>query len=85
MRVPFTAVSPFSKAGYVSHTVADHTSILALIEKRFFPPPKPGRQTFLTGRDRSAADLEDMFDFDNSPSANTSIPTASLPAVDCAH
>ncbi len=85
LRVPFTAVSPFSKAGYVSHTVADHTSILALIEKRFFPPPKPGRQTFLTERDRSAADLEDMFDFDNSPSANTSIPTASLPAVDCAH
>src|SRR6184192_1658302 len=34
-RVPFIAVSPFSKPHYVSHTVADHTSLLALIEKRF--------------------------------------------------
>ena len=36
IRVPFIAcVSPFSKPGYVSHTVGDHTSVLALIEKRF--------------------------------------------------
>jgi phospholipase C len=35
VRVPFMAVSPFSKQHYVSHTVGDHTSILAFIEKRF--------------------------------------------------
>jgi hypothetical protein len=34
-RVPFIAVSPFAKPRYVSHTVGDHTSMLALIEKRF--------------------------------------------------
>jgi phospholipase C len=84
-RVPFTAVSPFSKPGYVSHTVADHTSILALIEKRFLPAPQPGRQTFLTRLDHRAATLQDMFDFDNSPSADTPVPTASLPTQDCVH
>src|SRR5262249_7275929 len=35
VRVPFIAVSPFSKPHYVSHTVSDHTSLLAFIEKRF--------------------------------------------------
>jgi len=35
VRVPFTAVSPFSKVHYVSHTVGDHTSILAFIENGF--------------------------------------------------
>jgi phospholipase C len=35
VRVPFLAISPFSKQHYVSHTVGDHTSILAFIEKRF--------------------------------------------------
>jgi phospholipase C len=35
IRVPLIAVSPFSKRHYVSHTVGDHTSLLAFIEKRF--------------------------------------------------
>src|SRR5216684_9332516 len=30
VRVPFVAISPFSKPAYVSHTVGDHGSILAL-------------------------------------------------------
>ncbi|HEU0239298.1 MAG TPA: alkaline phosphatase family protein [Micromonosporaceae bacterium] len=34
VRVPLLAVSPFAKPSYVSHTVTDHTSILALIETR---------------------------------------------------
>src|SRR6267154_2855470 len=38
IRVPFVAISPFSKSSYVSHTVGDHTSILALIEKVFMTP-----------------------------------------------
>ena len=53
-RVPFMAISPFSKPHYVSHTVADHTSLLAFIEKRFLswatkammmkaPAPDPAR------------------------------------------
>ena len=35
IRVPFLAVSPFAKSPYVSHTLGDHTSILAFVEKRF--------------------------------------------------
>jgi phospholipase C len=35
IRVPFGRGLAFSKPAYVSHTVGDHTSILAFIEKRF--------------------------------------------------
>jgi phospholipase C len=82
VRVPFIAVSPFSKPGYVSHTNGDHTSMLALIEKRFLPSAK-GAPQHLTLRDQHANTLEDMFDFVNAPSLNTTIGTASLPATDC--
>jgi phospholipase C len=71
-RVPLVAVSPFSKPHYVSHVVNSHTSFLALIEKRFSLPS-------LTARDANANDLEDMFDFDNSPSLNATVGTAPLP------
>ena len=67
-------MSPFSKPHYVSHTVGDHTSLLALIEQRFLPAG-----THLTERDKVANPLLDMFDFDASPSLNATIPTAPLP------
>jgi phospholipase C len=63
------AVSPFSKARYVSHVVADHTSMLALIEKRFL-----GGGEYLTARDRYASTLEDLFDFDSAPSHDSPVP-----------
>ena len=55
-RVPFAAISPFSRQHYVSHTVTDHTSILKFIETRF-------GLSSLTQRDASAADLTELFDF----------------------
>jgi phospholipase C len=55
-RVPFVMVSPWAKKNFVSHTVADHTSILKFIETRFGLPS-------LTRRDAAAHDLQDMFDF----------------------
>ena len=76
VRVPFIAVSPFAKHQYVSHTIGDHTSILALIEKRFLPSG-----AHLTARDQNASTLEDMFDFDHSPSFDATIPAAPLPAA----
>jgi phospholipase C len=87
-RVPFIAVSPFSKPGYVSHNVSDHTSVLALIEKRFMVPFTPfvrdrRDHPHLTRRDQFADTLEDMFDFENSPSLNTPVSTAAPPANDC--
>jgi phospholipase C len=70
-RVPFIVVSPFSKPHYVSHTVGDHTSLLAFIEQRFLPDG-----THMTLRDQNASRLQDMFDFTNSPSLNTPVTTA---------
>jgi phospholipase C len=78
--VPLIAVSPFAKPAYVSHVARDHTAMLALIEKRFIGgTPVP----HLTARDQNAASLEDLFDFDHSPSLNTPVGSASGPAADC--
>ena len=76
-RVPFIAVSPFSKPAYVAHTIGDHTSLLALIEKRFTP------SQHLTRRDEHANPLEDLFDFDHAPSLSTPVGIAAPPAADC--
>jgi len=81
IRVPFLAVSPFSKPRYVSHAVSDHTSILALVEKRFLSTPSG--VAHLTRRDANASTLEDMFDFDRSPSLDTQVIQAAPPADDC--
>jgi phospholipase C len=75
-RVPFLAVSPFSKRHYVSHTVGDHTSLLALLEKRFFTHNGAVQHPHLTARDQHANTLEDLFDFDHPPSLNVIIPDA---------
>jgi phospholipase C len=86
-RVPFMAVSPFAKPHYVSHTVGDHTSLLALIEKRFMTDDgKHGHgkdRPHLTRRDQHADTLEDLFDFDHSPSLNIPVAPVPGPAVDC--
>ncbi len=79
-RVPFIAVSPFAKPHYVSHTVGDHTSLLALIEKRFFSLENDdAERPHLTARDLHAKTLEDMFDFNGAPSLTATVPTAPLP------
>jgi phospholipase C len=59
-RVPLLIISPYAKAGYVSHTVYDHTSVLKFIETRYNLPP-------LTSRDAAANNMLDSFDFDASP------------------
>ncbi len=73
-RVPFVVISPFAKPHYVSHMVGDHTSILAFIEQRFLPDG-----SHLTLRDQNASRLQDMFDFNGSPSLNAVIGTAPAP------
>jgi hypothetical protein len=63
--------------------VADHTSLLALIEKRFLTGPDGGTK-HLTLRDANAWTLEDMFDFRTSPSLKTELAApAPPPARDC--
>ena len=81
VRVPLIAVSPFSKPSYVSHTIGDHTSLLAMIEKRFMSSSTS--TVHLTRRDQYANDLEGMFDFDHSPSLNTPVGSAKPPQNDC--
>lgn len=59
-RVPLLIISPFAKAGYVSHTVYEHSSILKFVETRYHIPP-------LTARDGMASDMLDSFDFSQQP------------------
>lgn len=55
-RVPAILVGPFVKRGFVDHTQYETVSILSLIEKRFNLAP-------LASRDRDAAPLQNVFDF----------------------
>lgn len=66
-RVPLLVISPFTKKNYVSHTVADYTAILKLIETRFSLPP-------LTKRDAAQMDMTEFFDFKNVPWATPPTP-----------
>lgn len=59
-RVPLLVVSPYAKKNYVSHTVADMTAILKLIETRFNLPP-------LTRRDAAQMDMTEFFNFSAAP------------------
>jgi len=74
-RVPFTVVSPWSKAHFVFHQQSDYTSILKLIETRYSLTP-------LTHRDLTTADLTDPangpFDF-NTPEMLTVPPLPTQP------
>jgi phospholipase C len=54
-RVPAVVVSPWSRPGHVTSVVHDHTSILAMVERKWNLPP-------LTRRDAAAADLSDFLD-----------------------
>ncbi len=56
-RVPAVVVSPWSRPDHVS-VVHDHTSILAMVERKWNLPA-------LTRRDGAANDLSDFLDLDN--------------------
>jgi len=71
-RVPLIVVSPYVKAGYVSHQYNDFGSILKFIEETFSLPeinPSVGyADTYALG------DLSDFFDFTQTPLGFTQIP-----------
>jgi phospholipase C len=54
-RVPTVVVSPWSRKGHVTSVVHDHTSILAMVERKWNLPA-------MTNRDAAAADLTDFLD-----------------------
>jgi phospholipase C len=66
-RIPLIVISPFTKKNYVSHTVADSTAVLKLIETRFNLPA-------LTKRDAAQPDMAEYFDFTNPPWAKPPTP-----------
>lgn len=59
-RVPAIVMSPYSRRGYIDHTVADFTSILKLIERLHGLSP-------LSARDAKSADLSSAFDLGHRP------------------
>src|SRR4051794_13493128 len=68
-RVPLLVVSPYAKKNYVSHSVADLTAILKLVETRFNVAP-------LTQRDAAQIDMTEFFDFSNPPWMTAPTPPA---------
>jgi phospholipase C len=75
-RVPMIVISPFTKKNYVSHTVADYTAILKLIETRFNLPS-------LTKRDAAQIDMTEFFDFENVPWQTPPTPPAQVTNGTC--
>jgi phospholipase C len=71
VRVPFLAVSPWSKGGYVNSEVFDHTSVIQFIEKRFGVHEiniSPWRRA-VTG------DLTSVFNFVNPNASHVNLPS----------
>ena len=74
-RVPSIVVSAYAKPDHVSHAVYDHTSILAMIERKWNLPA-------LTYRDANANDLTDFLDLSALASHRPTFPTLpDLPAA----
>jgi len=75
-RIPFIAVSAFSRGGRVTHTYGDHASILKFIERNWRLAPLTGRSRdnlpnpimtaanpYVPANMPAIGDLFDMFDF----------------------
>jgi phospholipase C len=70
-RLPLVVISPFAKKNFVSHTVADYTATLKLIETRFNLPA-------LTARDAAQIDMTEFFDFNAASWKTPPTPPAQL-------
>jgi phospholipase C len=72
-RVPLLVISPYARAGFITHTTYDFTSVLKTAEEILTLPS-------LTSRDRAARDLLDAFDFSQRPLAPMVLQPRSCPA-----
>jgi phospholipase C len=70
-RVPFIAISPWSKGGYVNSQVFDHTSVIQFIEKRF----GVFERNITPWRRAVAGDLTSVFNFANPNDAPVNLPS----------
>jgi phospholipase C len=73
-RVPLLIISPYARAGYISHTQYEFSSVLKFIEERF------GLGS-LGNRDSTANDMLDSFDFTQTPLSPLVLNTRSCPLV----
>ena len=71
-RVPLIIISPYAKPGNISKTQYEFSSFLTFVEKRFHLRP-------LTRRDADANDMEDSFDFTQTPLPPFFLPTRTCP------
>jgi phospholipase C len=78
-RVPFVAISPWSKGGYVNSQVFDHTSVIQFIEKRF----GVFERNISAWRRAVAGDLTSVFNFANPNDTPANLPSTNgyLPPV----
>jgi len=60
IRVPGLVISPYARQGYVDHKTYSFESWLRIVEERFGVAP-------MTGRDNTANDMSDAFDFTQQP------------------
>jgi phospholipase C len=79
-RVPFLVISPWTKGGFVTSQVFDHTSVVQFIEKRFGvvePNISPWRRAV-------AGDLTSLFNFKNPNDVEFNLPSTAgfLPPAD---
>jgi phospholipase C len=71
LRVPLIVVSPYAKAGYISHVVHDFGSVLKFVEKTFNLPEIDPAVGYADSR---ADDLSDCFDLNQKPLVFKTIP-----------
>jgi phospholipase C len=74
-RIPFLVVSPHARGGKISHSYADHASVLKFIERNWglapltarsrdnLPNPKQHKNAYIPENIPAIGDLFDMFDF----------------------
>ncbi len=72
-RVPAAVVSPFARPGAVTSVVHDHTSVLAMVERKWNLPA-------LTYRDANANDLTDFLDLTKAAFADPPVLKKPVPA-----
>ncbi len=74
-RIPLIVVSPYTKPGHISHTYADHVSLVKFIERNWslgkistrsrdnLPNPTAGSTPYVPGNSPAIGDLFDLFTF----------------------
>jgi phospholipase C len=87
-RVPMIVISPWSKGGWVSSEVFDHTSLIRFIEQRFGREHPGLTESNITAWRRAVAgDLTSVFDFRSPNAAKVPLPSTAgyVPPDDTRH